>query len=219
MTNIFKIMTTVALCLQVGIASAQAGGKFSRTKSKRNEVKKHEVRSAYDAEEQIKQTFVEQILLLKSGFENTTSGSSTVVTDMIGNTLLAVIIDSFTQTTETGAKFKFVSRGTLADPRLGPGWMDESGYIWFYPVLDENKAIVISDPAKRYEKVKKLCKQLGAETPLPERFYKLSEYFGSSESIPPLFFYNMRGQTFVSKENENAAGPLFTFLTKANVRA
>src|SRR5690242_13248075 len=102
------LLSALGLSIVLSIASSQAHalGKSST------------VRSAHDAEKQI----VEKTWLLKQMRQ---------LDDDVKSLIAQALRSTFTQTTHTGAKFTYVPRGMVADPILGPGWMDQRGYVWF----------------------------------------------------------------------------------------
>src|SRR5690242_8516195 len=88
-----------------------------------------EVRSAHHAERWLKRSGVPEKRWL---FNLATD--QILPWDVQNLTVETLISQEMIQTARSRAKFKLVLRGAVADPSLGPGWMDERGYVWFDPV-------------------------------------------------------------------------------------
>jgi hypothetical protein len=172
MTSAFRVLTAVSLSLAIFLASAHAGGKPSQMKKNHAQTENAQIMSAHDAEKQINNALA-RLSTFKLSLAHTYPSVSNDIISVIAG-FYPEIREAFIQTTHTGAKFKLVFRGIVAHPDLGPGWMDETGYVWFDAPRGKDQKLLNMNPEGTYQ----YCKDLGAEVPKQERYIKLSDLLG-----------------------------------------
>jgi hypothetical protein len=121
------------------------------------------------------------------------------------------------QTASSGAKFKYIPRGKVADSSLGPGWMDKGGYVWFDALRKEDGAWVKLSWRDALDK----CSTFTLENELPrlevglpskERIENLAVDFGAGSKARysvPSFFSDIIGHSFWLLGNPNMSLEIF----------
>lgn len=81
------------------------------------------------------------------------------------------------QKTHTGAIFKYIPRGAVADERLGPAWMDPDGTYWFDPLKGKQRGSMIVEQADLEEK----CASVGGKAYSEIQLMALLKHLGHEQ--------------------------------------